>query len=346
MRTFLNTTQDASIYQRYPTINTGLDEILEVGKLKRSIDGDKMYASSSVRTLIQFDIPSMQQYPASAKYYLNLRIANAVNVKRYQRLEVYPVSRSWIEGSGYFYQDIKNAQDGVSWEDATDTENWSVSGSDFLTIPSASYVFKNVPIEDIKIDVTNIISPIVSGTNNLTWNGLLVKYPTTDELDQSNKGNIKVFSGNTHTIFSPKLEVVWNNQTFVTGTLKPLRSSNVSIVPRNMKQAYTAGEVDKVYLVVRDLYPDKRYDATQRYKNVYYLPSQSYFRITDQVSGVVLYDFDEYSSISCDTSGSYFILDTSTLEVDRYYNIDIKIKSGSLVFFPEFNYTFKIDTND
>ena len=113
-----------------------------------------------------------------------------------------------------------------------------------------------------------------------------------------------------------------------------------------MKEAYTAGEVDKVYLVIRDLYPDKRYDATQRYKNVYYLPSQSYFRIVDQVSGVILYDFDEYSEINCDVSGSYFILDTSALEVNRYYDIDIKIKSGSLVFFPEFKYTFKIDTND
>lgn len=346
MRTFLSSTQDTTIYQRYPTNNAGLDEILEVGKLVKSLDGDVMYASASVRMLINFDIPSAQQYPTSSKYYLNLRIANAKNVKRYQKLEIYPVSRSWIEGSGYFYQEIKNSQDGATWKDANDTEYWSVSGSDFVTTPSASYTFTNVPIEDIKIDVTSIIAPIVSGSNQVPWNGLLIKYPTTDELDQTNKGNVKVFSGNTHTVFAPNLEVVWNDQEFYTGSLKPIKGGNIAVVPKNLKETYTAGEIDKVYLVVRDLYPDKRYDAVQRYKTTYYLPSSSYFRITDQASGVILYNFDQYSSINCDASGSYFTLDTSALQINRYYNIDIKVKSGSLVFFPEFNYTFKVDSDE
>lgn len=346
MRTFLSATQDATIYQRYPTINTGLDEILEVGKLVKSLDGDNMYASASTRILINFDIPSQQQYPTSSKYYLKLHIANAKNVKRYQKLEVYPVSRSWIEGSGYFYQDVENAEDGVTWRDANESEYWAVSGSDYVTTVSGSYTLAKVPIEDISIDVTDIIAPVVSGSNEYPWNGLLVKFPDTDETSSINKGNIKVFSSNTHTVFSPKLEVVWNDQDFVTGSLKPLRNSSVSIIPRNLKEGYTLGEVDKVYLVVRDKYPDKRYDAIQRYRSTYYLPTSSYFRITDQTSGVVLYDFDQYSSISCDPTGSYFMLDTSAFDVNRYYTIDIKIKSGSLSFFPEFNYTFKVDADE
>jgi hypothetical protein len=346
MRTFLSSTQDASIYQRYPTNNTGLDEILEVGKTIKPLDGDVMYASSSARALIYFDVPSQQQYPAGAKYYLNLRIANASNIKRYQKLEVYPVSRSWIEGSGYFYQNVRNASDGITWTDASDTQYWATSGSDYITTPSSSYTFTKVPIEDIRLDVTNIIAPVVSGSNQFSWNGLLLKYPTVDELDSTNKGNIKVFSGNTHTVFAPTLEIAWVDQQFNTGSLKPIRGSNISIIPKNLKEAYTSGEIDKVYLVTRDLYPDKKYDAVQRYKNVYYLPSQSYFRITDQVSGVVLYNFDEYSTISCDVSGSYFVLDTSAFEINRYYNIDLKIKSDNLVFFPEFNYTFKVDANE
>lgn len=346
MRTFLSSTQDTTIYQRYPTINTGLDEILEVGKLTKTLDGDAMYASSSTRILIDFDIPSLQQYPTSSKYYLNLHIANAKNVKRYQKLQVYPVSRSWIEGSGYFYQDIQNSEDGATWENASQSNLWNASGSDFITSVSGSYEISAVPIQDIKIDVTQIISSVVSGSNQVPWNGLVIKFPNADETSSLNKGNIKVFSGNTHTVFAPKLEIVWNDQQFITGSLKPLKNSNVSIIPKNMKESYTIGEIDKVYLVVRDQYPDKRYDSIQRYKSTYFLPTSSYFRITDQTSGVVLYDFDEYSAISCDVSGSYFMLDTSALEVNRYYNVDIKIKSGSLVFFPEFNYTFRIDADD
>lgn len=345
MRTFITSSQDTTIYERYPSTNAGLDEILEIGKLVKSLDGDFMYASSSARILINFDVPSEHQYPTNSRYYLNLRIANAKNVKRYQKLEVYPVSRSWIEGSGYFYQDVKNAEDGATWREASETQNWTVSGSDFVTTPSASYIVSATPIEDIKIDVTDILAPIVTASNVLPWNGLIIKYPTEDELDASNKGNIKVFSGNTHTIFSPKLEVVWNNQSFTTGSLKSIPGSNVSIIPKNIKETYLKGEQDKIYLVVRDKFPDKRFDAVQRYKTMYYLPSESYFRIKDEVSNVVIYDFDQYSAINCDTSGSFFILDTSALETNRYYNIDIKVKTADRVFFPSFNYSFKIEDN-
>ena len=345
MRTFIPTTQDATIYQRYPSANTGLDEVIEVGKAVKSTDGSGMYSSGSVRMLVQFDVPSQQQYSSSSLYYLNLRIANATNVNRYQKLEVYPVSRSWIEGSGYFYQDVKNTNDGANWYTASKFVSWSNAGGDYVATPSASYTISAVPIEDIQIDITSILQPIVSGTNVTPWNGLLIKFPDIDEDDEQNIGNIKFFSGNTHTIFAPKIEVVSVDQVFNTGSLKPTPNGYVSIVPRNLKEAYAQGEIDKVRLVVRDPYPDKKFDSAQRYKAMYYLPSESYYRIKDQVSNVVLYDFDQYSAISCDTSGSYFVLDTTGLDVNRYYTIDLKIKSNGLVFFPIFNYTFKIDNN-
>lgn len=346
MKVFLLPTEDATIYQRYPNNNSGLDEILEVGKNIKSLDGSGMYASASSRALITFDIPSNQQYPANSKYILNLKIANATNVTRYQKLEVYLVSSSWVEGSGYFYQDVKNSEDGVTWNVKDMNVSWSNSGGDYDTSISASYIVSRVPIQDVRIDVTNLVEPIVSGTNNVPWNGFIVKFPTEDEANSLNKGNIKFFSGNTHTIFSPTLEVNYVDQQFITGSLKQIKNSNLSIIPRNLKESYTQSEIDKIYLVVRDRFPDKRFDAVQRYRTQYYLPSESFFRIRDVVSDVILYDFDEYSAISCDESGSYVILNTSQLEPNRYYSLDLKIKSGSLVFFPEFTYTFRIDDDD
>jgi hypothetical protein len=345
MRTFISATEDASIYQRYPSSNTGLDEILEIGKLKKSTDMDVMYASSSVRSLLNFDIPSNQQYPTNSVYLLNLRIATAKHVNRYQTIEVYPVSRSWVEGSGYFYQDVRNVNDGIAWNTAAKHVSWSNAGGDIALTPSASYTLSKMPLEDIKINVTNLISPVVSGSTQIPWNGLLLKFPDADEGDSTNVGNIKVFSSNTHTVFAPKLEILWKNQTFITGSLKPLPSSTVSIIPKNIKESYTLGEIDKVYLVVRELYPDKRFDAVQRYRTTYYLPSSSYFRIKDVISNVVLFDFDDYSLINCDLSGSYISLDTTGLDVDRYYSIDLKVKRGDQTSFPEFNYMFKVDRN-
>lgn len=346
MKIFLLPTEDATIYQRYPDNNSGLDEIVEVGKNIKSLDGSGMYASASSRILMNFNIPSQQQYPSDAKYFLNLRIANATTVTRTQTLNVYLLSGSWTEGSGYFYQDVKNSEDGVTWAVRNTNVSWSNAGADYYTDTSASYTLTKVPIQDVKIDVTNLIRPIVSGTNVNPWNGLLVKFPDTDENSSLNKGNIKFFSSNTHTIFSPTLEVDYVDQVFVTGSLKPIPNGNVSVMPRNLKEAYTQGEVDKVYFVVRDRFPDRRFDAVQRYRTQYYLPSESYFRIRDEVSDVILYDFDQYSAISCDTSGSYFILNTTQFEPNRYYTVDIKVKSGNLVFFPDCKYTFRIDDDD
>jgi hypothetical protein len=346
MKLFLLPTEDATIYQRYPNNNTGLDEILEIGKNVKPLDSNKMYSSGSARVLINFNIPSNGQYPQNAKYYLNLRIANADKVNRYQRLNVHQITGSWVEGSGYFYQDVKNSEDGVTWTERVAGITWNTSGSAYGTANSASYIVQKYPIEDIKIDVTSIIAPIVSGSNQIPWNGLLIKFPDVDEDDSTNKGNIKVFSGNTHTIFSPTLEVNYVDQTFLTGSLKAIPNSNLSIISRNLKESYTQGEIDKIYLVVRDKYPDKRFDSVQRYRAQYYLPSESYFKIKDDVSGVVLYNFDEYSTINCDTSGSYFILNTTQLQPNRYYTVDLKIKSNNLIFFPEFTYTFRVDDDD
>lgn len=345
MRKFISVTEDTSIYQRYPANNAGLDEIIEVGKVIKSTDVGTMYSSGSVRALLNLNIPSQNQYPTNSVYYLHLRLANAKNVNRYQKIEVFPVSRSWTEGSGYFYQDIVNASDGATWQECNKDINWTVSGSDYVTTVSASYTISAVPITDVKINVTSIIAPVVSGSNTIPWNGLLIKYPTSDETDHTNTGNIKFFSSNTHTIFSPKIEVLYVDQAFSTGSLKPIPNGNVKVVPKNLKESYTVGEIDKVYLVVRDPFPDKRFDAVQRYKTTYYLPSSSYFRITDELSGTIVYDFDQYSAINCDSSGSYIMLDTSALDINRYYTIDLKINNNGLVFFPEFNYSFKVDND-
>jgi hypothetical protein len=346
MRTYLTPTEDTTLYERWPTQNTGLDEILEVGKLTSSIQLDSYtrYESASVRSLLNFDISAATTYPSSSRYFLNLYIANAERVPRNQTIEVFPVSGTWTEGSGYRYQTKRFALDGASWASASSTAPWTTVGGDYLTSVSASTQVTITPINDIRIDVTDIIQSAIN--DDFAWNGLLLKYPTTDELDTYNEGNIKVFSSNTHTVFSPKLEVVWNSQVFTTGSLKPIPSSKIHISARNIKQAYTRGEVDTIRFVVRDQYPDKRFDATPRYRNQYYLPSSSYYRIVDEVSGVKIHDFDQYSAISCDASGSYITLDTTGLDVGRYYRLELKVTTNNLVFFPETVYSFMVDTDE
>jgi hypothetical protein len=334
MKRFIKPTYDASIYEGYPTINTGLDEILEVGK-----DSSER---NVVRALLYFDLPDVSSEPADTEFYLNLYIADAKYVHRYSSIEAFPISTSWREGSGYVYQDVKNVSDGVSWETRDGTLSWSVPGGVFDTTVSASLTFDTIPFSSrLQIDITDIIRTVDSST----WNGIVVKFTDDAENDVTNVGNIKFFSSDTHTIFAPRIEIVRYDQTFTTGSLKPIGDTTINVVARNIKEAYTVGEQDKIYLVVRDKYPDKRFDATQRYRNQYYLPSESYYRIRDQLTDLEIFSFDAASAISCDPSGSYITLDTSGLDVNRYYDIELKVKTDSRVFFPEFKYTFKIDND-
>lgn len=335
MRKFLIPTKDTTIYQTFPTNNAGLDEILEIGKVvDENVDfvSPTAYESASARAVLYFDLPTSNEIPADAKYYLNLRIANASDIQRNQELVVYKVSRSWDEGSGFFYQNVKNVNDGATWAQCTRTVSWSLAGGDILTADtSASIRLSSYPLDDIKIDVTDILAPIVSESLQNEFYGLVIQFPVSDEINKDNKGNVKVFSTQTHTVHQPTLEIAWNNQTFVTGSLLPVPPVNVKVVAENVQEKYTKGDVVKITLTVRDQYPLKTFDNTLRYRNRYYLPTSSYYSLVDTQANTTIIPFDEYSKLSCDANGSFVVLDTSPLYINRFYTLRFKFETGSLV---------------
>lgn len=328
MKKFIIPSKDTTIYQAFKTNNAGLDEILEIGKVVDLTLVDPTYNSGSARALLYFDLPTTASVSTGSNYFLNLRLANATDVKRNQIIQVYSISQSWDEGSGYFYQNVQNSNDGATWNQATTSVSWSNAGGSFITSStSASITLSTYPLQDLRIDVTDILRPIVSQSRQNTFYGLLLKFPNADEIDNDNQGNIKVFSAQTHTIHQPTLEIAWDNQVFNTSSLSKIPSLNVKITPNNLKESYTKGDVVKVTLNVRDEYPTKAFDSTLRYKSKYYLPSSSYFSIVDVQSNTTIIDFDNYSKINCDTSGSYFVLDTSPLYTGRFYTVKLKVES-------------------
>lgn len=409
MKKFIVPSKDLSIYQSYPNNNAGLDEILEIGKTLNQSSVEPSYISSSTRILLDFSLPTTASVPATASYFLNLRFAHANDVQRKQKLEIYKVSQSWDEGSGYFYQNVKNVSDGATWrqrstsvetfnftgDGATTTFNisssyriidaltvktnntastntefrtvnnslifnvaptsqssivmsalvgtlWTLEGGDYITSPSQSIMLNTYPIEDIKVDVTDIIRPIVSQSLQNSFYGILIKFPDVDELNEDNIGNVKFFSGQTHTIHVPILEVAWDDQLFSTGSLKPIPSTNVKVATTNLQEMYKKGDVARVNLIVRDQYPQKSFDSTLRYKNKYYLPTSSYYSVVDVQSNTEVMSFDNYSKIHCDSNGSYIILDTTPLFVNRYYTLNIQFQTGSYIRTVETGTLFKI----
>lgn len=142
---------DATIYSRYPTKNTGIDQVLEVS-VKNSQDGLRFYnrqqlitenpyytydlaANSNIstsdelfpqtdirRAMLQFstpDIVKLRGFAAEAKSgsyeaSLKLNLAFAQNLSTTYSLDVFPIDQPWSMGTGRFAQ-VPQSTNGVSW---------------------------------------------------------------------------------------------------------------------------------------------------------------------------------------------------------------------------------------
>lgn len=347
MRKILTASKDVTLYQAYPTTNSGFDEILEIGKvIDDSVElvGATAFASASARTLISFDLPTTASVFSGSSYFLNLKLANASDVKRNQTILIYAVSQSWDEGSGYLYQQPNNVNDGATWQQLGTGVSWSMAGGDFLTgSTSQSISLTSYPLEDLRIDVTRILQPIVSQSLQSSFYGLALQFPVADEQDSENEGNVKVFSTQTHTVHQPTLEIAWDNQVFITGSLKAIPTLNVKVSPTNLRDSYAKGDVDRVSLVVRDQFPLKSFDSVLRYNNKYYLPSSSYYSIVDTQSNITIIPFDDYSKVDTDATGSYVVLDTSPLYKGRFYTLKFKVVQGPYNRVIETDTLFKVE---
>lgn len=320
----LTASADTSIYERYPTVNAGYDEILEIGKLKKEGDDNTIYSgSSTVVSLINFDISNYASWAATASIYLNLKIASASALNKNQNIVAYLFPTAWEEGSGYYLQQPYNKEDGATW----DTVNGLYSSS-----VSASYTISSYPVQDIKFDITGLVTHSVLYAN---WYGIALTLPSASLADGNNTSNIRVFSSQTHTIYQPTITVEWNDQIHTTGSLKVLPVGDIEISYKNMKEEYVYGTKQNIHLVVRDKYPTKTFNTTLRYQNKYYLPKTAYYRIVDVAADTIINEFSSAATVNCSDGSNYVLLDTTKLSRGRFYRIEFKIvkSNGEILLF-------------
>ena len=319
--------------------NLGKDEILEVGK---NFQENSTAFNSIARSLVYFDVSELSSsisdgsIGADAKFYLNLYDAGATEIEDDTVMYAYAVSQSWTEGGGKF-TDFPQSTNGASWKykNASTASVWATAnsslGGTYFEASSSSYTFdKNASI-DPRWDVTGIVNSWISGST--PNEGFLVKRTDGEETSTSGSGMFRFFSSDTHTVFPPKLEVVWDDATWVTGSLSALGTAqldSLKITVKNLKHEYKRGSLEKVRIVGRELYPAKTFSTTSSYLNVATLPSaSSYFSIVDDKTADVIIPFGTGSKLSCDNEGNFFKLRTAGLQPERFYKIQFMVESGS-----------------
>jgi hypothetical protein len=343
MHKFYTSSYDASIYLQQPDQNAGRDEILEVGKLYYGTSKDIN------RTLIKFDVDNIET-GSNWKAFLNLKSANSQEIPLEYSIYANAVSQSWTMGTGTKFDNITS--DGVSWYYKNGIDKWMdynvtpdsyVSGSDtgsimnggggtWYTASMSSQSFNNEP-DDVRMDVTNIVRLWLSGS--LPNNGFIIHHSIEAENDSSDYGLLKFFSKETNTIYEPKLEIVYDDYSFTTGSLQPVVGSlydgDYKVIINNLKNEYFKNTKVRVRVKGRESYPSKSFGNTFAYEQIKRLPAGStYYQLEDYITGEVIFPFGQYTKVSCDSTSNYFDMDLNSLSASRVYKLKLKIEENNI----------------
>jgi len=271
------------------------------------------------------------------------------------KLTAFPISQSWDEGTGKFGDNPK-VTNGVSWENrnnypgSTET-TWSMGGPNSEVQKSGSSQYGGAYISgsgnrasqsfsyespDINMDVTDIVNNWLNGTN--TNHGFLLRFSQSQETDNQTFAQLKFFSSNTNTIYTPKLEVRWDDHVIATGSATgSLNALNVNgevdqyLYIKRLRDSYKENEKVKFRVGARKRYIQKTFSTSVQTVSQSYVPEKSgSYSIVDIATGETIVPFKDntdttYSYLSCDVSGSYFTQWMNTFQPNRVYKILLKL---------------------
>ena len=360
MHHFIFPTQDTWISSGSSTItgesfkdqNFGRDQILEVKK-----DFFNNSFNFNTRALVNFSgteftelsksiadgtIPSPQTGSVvGSKFYLRLYEAegNAELTEEY-KLAIQPISESWTEGTGKFGDNPKNTN-GCSFNNRKNpiggnSLTWSNAGTSVLSVSQSEQTFTNQS-PDTEVEVTNMVNMWLEG--QYSNYGMLIRFSGSQETDSETFGHLKFFSRNTHTIFSPKLEVRWDDHLPCTGSntgsMTELTMSGLAdnfLYMQGLRESYKVGERVKFRVGARKRYIQKTFSTSvQTVTGSFITEGSGSYAIKDVATDEFIVPFEDSSSVSftklsCDSDSNYFIQYLDGFYPDRVYKIQLKLK--------------------
>jgi hypothetical protein len=362
---------DTTIYSGYSSMNTGLDEIIDLStNFKAGIpQTDGLYSQTS-RFLIKFDSTDIADIInnkiSGSTWQSNLKIflAKAEGLSNTSSIAINALAEDWAMGTGHYldYPEINNGASWV-WKNYSGSTKWTTSsfssgttgsfnltnnpsssgGGVWYTGSQASQSFNYYSDLDINTNVTSIVSKWYSSSFNNY--GFIVRQTESQEFINNINAQVtlKYFSRDTHTIYPPCLEFKWNDFTYNTGSLTVINVTPATVTIDQNPGVFYSSSINIFRVNARPQYPIRVWQTSSWYVDNFVLPTASYYAIKDLDTNEYVIDFDTtYTKLSCDSSGSYFTIYMNGLEPERYYKILIQtvINGSTLVY--DNNYTFKV----
>ena len=347
--------KDTTLYEAYPSYNTGLDEVLEIGK-RLNTEGDTLL---DARSIIKFDMSEISAALATygktvndCKFVLQLYTADAKNLPSDYTVQIKMLGQDWVNGLGYL---SALTEDGATWNQPQSGSNW-ISGSQQIEIGTSDLYISGSGLggnylyysgsstapqlqtsesfsyrtSDLNVDVSSQIKIWISGSNNnsIPNYGFLIQYSDSDEVDNNVKGYVRFFSRDTHTIYVPKITMYWDNSAFTTGSLTAANLESY-VVYTSIKPEYKDTEIAKIRIYSRDKYPQKSPTNLFPIQTVKYLPTTTYYAVFDAQTDEAIIPYDNiYNKVSCDSTSNFIYIDMNGFMPERYYRLEFKIVDG------------------
>jgi len=374
--------QDSTLYEAAPDTNTGLDEILEIGK-RIGTDGNVAQLS---RSLIKFDINEINNIIAkynislaNCKFILQLYTTHAKNLPAEYTIEANVVGQKWVNGTG-FENSTPVKTDGVTWNNPDLTNNW-ISGSEQVNIPGTSlYIagagtggnwlyqsgsgtfntssfnsayFYQPGLEttepfsyrptDINMDVTDAIKLWISGSNNIEIeNNGFILKFSNADEQDINKQGYIRFFSRETHTIYVPRLTMYWDDSSYTTELPQINYESFSVYTK-LNSEYRDTDIVKIRLYGRDKYPRKSPLNLYPIQTVKRLPATVYYSIRDAATDETIIPYDNiYTKVSCDSTSNFITIDFNGFMPERYYRLEFKIVDGVLEQRIDDKYYFKV----
>jgi hypothetical protein len=240
----------------------------------------------------------------------------------------------------------------------------NIPGGGIAGVSSQSFSYESV---DIEMEVGDIINKWLDGTRQN--NGLILKWSGSQEDSSSYTGDINFFSSNAQSIYSPKIEVRWDEHTNdYLGTFEdfddefmdasgsfgypdvPIDPVTIDGTDDNylfmigLRKTYKETEKPRFRVAGRERYITKTVSTTKSTLTNKLIPHGSgSYSILDVETGATLIPFGDYSKLSTDKYSNYFKLKLDGFINNRLYRILLRLRlnDGRYRIFDD-NFDFKV----